>query len=50
MATMASHYDLHDLVQTSEFSPRQADMLMVMGTISKKMAPILRQVYEQIRA
>jgi NADH-quinone oxidoreductase subunit B len=24
------------------------DMLMVMGTISKKMAPILRQVYEQM--
>ena len=30
------------------FSPRQADMLLVMGTISKKMAPILRQVYEQM--
>jgi NADH-quinone oxidoreductase subunit B len=30
------------------FSPRQADMLMVMGTISKKMALILRQVYEQM--
>jgi NADH-quinone oxidoreductase subunit B len=30
------------------FSPRQADLLMVMGTISKKMAPILRQVYEQM--
>jgi NADH-quinone oxidoreductase subunit B len=26
----------------------EADMLMVMGTISKKMAPILRQVYEQM--
>src|SRR5690606_41686060 len=30
------------------FSPRQADMLLVMGTIAKKMAPILRQVYEQM--
>jgi len=30
------------------FSPRQADLLMVMGTISKKMAPVLRQVYEQM--
>jgi NADH-quinone oxidoreductase subunit B len=29
------------------FSPRQADMLMVMGTISKKNL-ILRQVYEQM--
>jgi len=30
------------------FSPRQADLLMVMGTISKKMGPVLRQVYEQM--
>jgi len=30
------------------FSPRQADLLMVMGTIAKKMAPILRQVYLQM--
>jgi NADH-quinone oxidoreductase subunit B len=47
MATMASHYDLI-WFRTCSFSPRQADMLMVMGTISKKMAPILRQVYEQM--
>src|SRR5690606_10481908 len=26
----------------------QADMLLVMGTISKKIAPVLRQVYEQM--
>ena len=30
------------------FSPRQADLLMVMGTIAKKMAPIVKQVYEQM--
>jgi NADH-quinone oxidoreductase subunit B len=48
MATMASHYDLPIWFRTCKFSPRQADMLMVMGTISKKMAPILRQVYEQM--
>jgi NADH-quinone oxidoreductase subunit B len=30
------------------FSPRQADLLMVMGTIAKKMGPVLRQVYEQM--
>ena len=30
------------------FSPRQADLLIVAGTISKKLAPILRQVYEQM--
>jgi len=49
MATMASHYDLARFgSERLSFSPRQADLLMVMGTISKKMAPILRQVYEQM--
>src|SRR3954463_10046933 len=49
MATMASHYDLARFgSERVSFSPRQADMLLVMGTISKKMAPILRQVYEQM--
>ncbi len=49
MATMASHYDLGRFgAERLSFSPRQADLLMVMGTISKKMGPILRQVYEQM--
>ncbi len=49
MATMASHYDLSRFgMERLSFSPRQADLLMVMGTISKKMDPILRQVYEQM--
>ena len=49
MATMASHYDLARFgSERMSFSPRQADMLMVMGTISKKMGPILRQVYTQM--
>ena len=49
MATMASHYDLARFgSERLSFSPRQADMLMVMGTIAKKMGPILRQVYEQM--
>ena len=30
------------------FSPRQADMLMVVGTINIKQAPILKRVYEQM--
>ena len=30
------------------FSPRQSDLLMVMGTIAKKMGPILRDVYTQM--
>jgi len=49
MATMASHYDLARFgSERLSFSPRQADMLLVMGTISKKMAPVLKQVYEQM--
>jgi NADH-quinone oxidoreductase subunit B len=49
MATMASHYDLARFgSERLSFSPRQADLLMVMGTIAKKMGPILRQVYEQM--
>lgn len=49
MATMASHYDLGRFgSERLSFSPRQADLLMVMGTIAKKMGPTLRQVYEQM--
>jgi len=49
MATMASTYDLGRFgAERLSFSPRQADLLMVMGTIAKKMAPVLRQVYEQM--
>jgi NADH-quinone oxidoreductase subunit B len=49
MATMAAHYDLGRFgAERLSFSPRQADLLMVMGTIAKKMGPVLRQVYEQM--
>ena len=49
MATMASTYDFARFgAERLSFSPRQADLLMVMGTIAKKMAPVLRQVYEQM--
>ncbi|MFN4122862.1 MAG: NADH-quinone oxidoreductase subunit B [Flavobacteriales bacterium] len=49
MATMAANYDLARFgMERMSFSPRQADLLMVMGTIAKKMAPVLRQVYEQM--
>jgi NADH:ubiquinone oxidoreductase subunit B-like Fe-S oxidoreductase len=38
MATMASTYDFGRFgSERLSFSPRQADLLMVMGTISKKM-------------
>jgi NADH-quinone oxidoreductase subunit B len=49
MATMAAHYDLARFgSERLGFSPRQCDLLMVMGTISKKMAPVLKQVYLQM--
>jgi NADH-quinone oxidoreductase subunit B len=49
MATMGSHYDLGRFgAERLGFSPRQTDLLMVMGTIAKKMGPILKQVYLQM--
>lgn len=49
MATMGTNYDLARFgSERLSFSPRQADLLMVMGTIAKKMGPVLKQVYDQM--
>ena len=49
MATMASNYDLSRFgSERLSFSPRQSDLLMVMGTIAKKMGPVVHQIYEQM--
>jgi len=49
MATMGTNYDVARFgMERMSFSPRQADLLIVAGTISKKLAPILKQVYEQM--
>ena len=49
MATMGTHYDFARFgSERPSFSPRQADLLMVMGTIAKKMGPVLKQVYLQM--
>jgi len=49
MATMAAHYDLARFgSERMAHSPRQCDLLMVMGTIAKKMGPIVKQVYLQM--
>lgn len=49
MATAAAHYDIARFgSERMSFSARQADILMVMGTISKKMGPVLKQVYLQM--
>ena len=49
MATMGANYDLARFgSERMGFTPRQCDMLLVAGTIAKKMGPILRQVYLQM--
>ena len=49
MALMASTYDLARFgSERVSFTPRQCDLLMVMGTIAKKMAPVVKQVYLQM--
>jgi NADH-quinone oxidoreductase subunit B len=49
MATACSHYDVDRFgAGLARFSPRQADVLFVVGTISHKMAPVLRRVYDQM--
>ncbi len=49
MATMGSNYDLARFgSERMSFSPRQADVLFVAGTIAKKLGPVLKQVYLQM--
>ena len=49
MATAASRYDIARFgAEFPRFSPRQADLLFVVGTISHKQAPVLRTIYEQM--
>src|SRR5216110_4138342 len=49
MATGASHYDLARFgMEVFRPSPRQADLMIVAGRVSQKMAPVLRQIYDQM--
>jgi NADH-quinone oxidoreductase subunit B len=49
MSVSASHYDTDRFgAAMPRYSPRQADMLMIVGTINHKEAPILRRVWEQM--
>ncbi len=49
MATGGSHYDLARLgMEVFRASPRQADVMIVAGRVSQKMAPVLRQIYDQM--
>ncbi len=49
MATGAAHYDMARFgMEVFRASPRQADLMIVAGRVSQKMAPVLRQVYDQM--
>ncbi len=49
MATGAGRFDLARFgMEVFRPSPRQADLMIVAGRVSQKMAPILRQVYDQM--
>jgi NADH-quinone oxidoreductase subunit B len=49
MTVSCARYDLDRFgAALPRFSPRQADLLMVVGTVNEKQAPILQRVYEQI--
>ncbi len=49
MSTMGPKYDLARFgSEVFRFSPRQADLLLVAGTITEKMAPILKRIYDQM--
>ena len=49
MTTGAGRYDLGRFgMEVFRASPRQADLMIVAGRVSQKMAPVLRQVYDQM--
>ncbi len=49
MAAGGPHYDLARYgMETFRASPRQADLMIVAGRVSQKMAPVLRQIYDQM--
>jgi NADH-quinone oxidoreductase subunit B len=48
MATGASHYDLDRFGIVFRGSPRQSDAIIIAGTLTKKMAPVVRMVYDQM--
>ncbi len=49
MSTAGPRYDIDRFgCALPRFSPRQADLLMVVGTISHRQAPILKKVYDQM--
>ncbi|HEV2063854.1 MAG TPA: NADH-quinone oxidoreductase subunit NuoB [Thermoanaerobaculia bacterium] len=49
MSVVSSHYDISRFgAEVVRFSPRQADLLIVAGTVTDKLAPVLRRIYDQM--
>lgn len=49
MSTAAARFDISRFgMEAFRATPRQADVMIVAGRVSKKMAPILRQIYDQM--
>ena len=48
MATGGSHYDFDRFGIFFRASPRHSDVMIVAGTVTKKMGPLLRRLYDQM--
>ncbi len=49
MSTQASNYDLSRFgMEINRATPRQADLMIVAGRVSRKMAPVVRRLYDQM--
>jgi len=49
MGAQASNYDLSRFgMELNRASPRQSDLMIVAGRVSRKMAPVVRQLYDQM--
>lgn len=48
MGASSSHFDMDRMGVFFRASPRQADVMLVAGTVTKKMGPLLRRLYDQM--
>lgn len=48
MGSGASHYDLDRFGSIFRTSPRQSDVMIVSGTVTKKMGPVIKRLYDQM--